>query len=178
MNFKNKKVEILKALYARRFDGNYHDIQVIIGNGEKINYSEALQLAKSLHDEGLIKMFPNQQSIHAEIISGGIEFIEEDGLLQKYSPDDKFSEGEKKEAIQRIDELGMQLMRLEVGQQIIYDDLIEDLEELKQLVTVLGKKHWLQILKGKLIDAGFGGFADQVGDLIIETFKDHKLLGE
>lgn len=177
MKFKEKKVEILKALYARRFDGNYHDIQDIMNNGERSSYSEVYQLAKSLHDDGLIKMIANQQSIHAEIISGGIEFIEEDGLVLEYCPDDKFSDDDKKEAIQRIDQLGMQLMRLEVGQQIIYDDLIEELEELKQLVTVLGKKHWLQILKGKLIDAGFGGFADQVGDLIIETFKDHKLLG-
>lgn len=177
MKFKEKKVEILKALYARRFDGNFHDIQDIMNNGKRSSYSEVYQLAKSLHDEGLIKMSASKQSIHAEIISGGIEFIEENGLLPEYSPDDKFTDDERKEAIQRIDELGIQLKRLEVGQQIIYDDLIEELEELKQLVTVLGKKHWLQILKGKLIDAGFGGFADQVGDLIIETFKDHKMLG-
>ena len=34
----------------------------------------------------------------------------------------------------------------------------------------------LGILKGKLVDAGFGQLADKVADLIIETFKDDKLL--
>lgn len=177
MNFKEKKVKILKALYARRFDGKYHDIQNILDNGERSSYNEVYQLAKSLHEEGFIKMTVSKDSVHAEIISGGIEFIEEDGLLPEYSPEDIFTDDEKKETIQRIDELGLQLKRIEVGQQIIYDDLIEELEELKQLVGVLGKKHWLQILKGKLVDAGFGALAKQVGDLIIETFKDQKLLG-
>ena len=177
MNFKEKKVKILKALYACRFDGKYHDILNILNNGEGSNYTEVYQLAKSLQDEGFIKMVASKSSVNAEIISGGIEFIEEDGLVPEYSPDDKFTDFEKKGAIQRIDELGLQLSRLEMGQQIIYDDLIDELEELKQLVGVLGKKHWWQILKGKLVDAGFGGLSDQVSDLIIETFKDYKLLG-
>lgn len=177
MKLKDKKLNLLRVLYSHRFDGQSYDVLDILKQFGPTNRDEAYSITKALHDEGLVKMTATKDGTDAEIISYGVEFIEDEGLHEEpYEPTDLL-ENEEKEAIKKkLDEFSERLKRMEVGQQITYDDLMEELETLKKLLNVLGKKDWGQILKGKLVDAGFGQLADKVGDLIIETFKDDKLL--
>lgn len=59
-----------------------------------------------------------------------------------------FSPEEESKQDDRINKIMEELQKLGFGQQIIFDEL----EELKNLYK-LGKKNWLQLLKGKLVDA-------------------------
>lgn len=176
MKLKEKKLNLLKVLYSHRFDGRSYDVLAILKEFGPTNRDEAYSITKALQDEGLVKMIATKDGTDAEIVSYGVEFIEEEGLDEAYQPTDIIDNEEKELIRRRLDDFSERLMRIEVGQQITYDDLLEELETLKKLLSVLGKKDWGQVLKGKLVDAGFGQLADQVGDLIIETFKDNKLL--
>jgi hypothetical protein len=95
-----------------------------------------------------------------------------------YSPTDKFSESERSTINDKLDELFNQLQRLETGQQLTYDDIIQEIEELKKLTQILGKKNWKEILKGKLIDWGLGEISDEGFKLLTKTFYDGKFLNE
>lgn len=177
MKLKDKRLNLLRALYAKKFDGKSYDVEEILSRFGPTNRDEAYSITKALHEDGLVKMTATKDGTDAEIISYGVEFIEEEGLADEiYEPPDIIDAEEKEKIKRKLDEFSERLTRMEVGQQITYDDLMEELETLKKLLNVLGKKDWGQILKGKLIDAGFGQLADKVGDLIIETFKDDKLL--
>ena len=68
------------------------------------------------------------------------------------------------------------VMKLELGQQVIYDDLADEISDLKDLVGVLGKKDWKQMLKVKLVDAGLGNIIGEVGKAAIQTFSNQNLL--
>ncbi len=177
MKLKDKKLNLLRILYSHKFDGQSYDVLGILKQFGPTNRDEAYSITKALHDEGLVKMTATKDGTDAKINSYGVEFIESEGLDEEvYEPTDIIESDEKELIKKRLDEFSQRLTRMEVGQQITYDDLMEELETLKKLLNVLGKKDWGQILKGKLVDAGFGQLADKVGDLLIETFKDDKLL--
>lgn len=173
MTNKEKRIAILKGLYEKKFDGKFYDLQPFL---VAVTLNELYQIARALENDGLIKMVASKDSVHGEITLRGVEVIEGEETDLAYQPKDKFSSDESRTLKAKINELGDRLSRIEVGQQITYDDLIQELEELKKLLDVLGKKNWLQILKGKLVDAGFGVIADQVSELIIEIFKEEKFL--
>lgn len=177
MKTKEKRLKLLKALYSHKFDGKYYDVLHILEQFGPTNRDEAYSISKALSDEGLIKMISTKDGTDAEILSHGVEFIEEQALdREPYEPTDIFSEEEKELIERKLDEFSARLTRIEIGQQITYDDLMDELEILKKLLNVLGKKDWRQLLKGKLVDAGLGQLADKVGELMIETFKDDILL--
>lgn len=177
MKFKDKKIYILKELYDRKFDGNNYDLEKL--NEElSINRDEALQIGKSLSDSGLIKIIATKDGVHRKIFPLGIEFIEEEKFIETtYSPNDPFNTDEKIKVIRRLDEFGYRLSKIEKGQEVIYDDISEQIDELKELINVLGKKDWSQAMKGKLIDAGYGALVSKAGDLLLEIFKKQDLLG-
>ena len=93
-----------------------------------------------------------------------------------YNPADKFSKEERDSIDVKLDELAHKLERIETGQRLIYDDIVEQIEELRKLALILGKNTWTQTLKGKLVDWGLGELTEKGFDLLTETFKDDKLL--
>jgi hypothetical protein len=64
--------------------------------------------------------------------------------------DNYFSKKEVKETEDKIDKIIEELVKLSLGQEVIY----EELQDLKEQLKVLNKKNWLQLLKGKLVDIG------------------------
>lgn len=177
MKIKDKKQNLFQILYTHRFDGQTYDVMEILRKFGPINYSEAYGITKTLADDGYVKMTATKDGVDAEITANGVALIESEGLCEdSYVPSDMMDYVEKEQIKERLDEFSERLKRMEVGQQITYEDLMAELETLKKLLNVLGKKDWGHILKGKLVDAGFGYLADKVGELIIETFKDNKLL--
>ena len=151
MKLKDKRLNLLRALYAKKFDGKSYDVEEILSRFGPTNRDEAYSITKALHEDGLVKMTATKDGTDAEIISYGVEFIEEEGLADEiYEPPDIIDAEEKEKIKRKLDEFSERLTRMEVGQQITYDDLMEELETLKKLLNVLGKKDWRQILKGKL----------------------------
>ena len=118
--------------------------------------------------------------MHSRITLEGAEYVEALGmnaeLFDQYNPTDKISLEEQKLFKDKIDELLERLKKLELGQQVIYDDLEEELQQLKELVSVLGRKDWRQMLLGKLIDAGLGSVAGEVMKVVVATFPNQNFL--
>lgn len=67
------------------------------------------------------------------------------------------------------------LTKLELGQQIIYEDVKDEFDELRGLTKVLNKKNWLQQLQGKLISIGLGKLTDEVVEIIESTLGGNQL---
>ena len=60
---------------------------------------------------------------------------------------------------------------LKLGQQIIYDDLLQEINELRELYF-LGKRKWYQILAGKFVDMTVSGvISESISKEIIESIK-------
>ena len=94
------------------------------------------------------------------------------GLLEEYdSPQNKsdsFSESEKRDFDNKIDRIIEDLDKLKMGQELTYNDIYEELEELKKLYF-LGKKNWKQLLAGKTIEMIAGGIiSETVSKQLIE----------
>lgn len=163
-----KKRIVLSELYKRKFDQKYHEIQDLLQEHNIIvNHAEADALGQALDDEGLISFSGTKTSASAAINVSGVEFIEESNVINEpYQPIDPFTEVEKAEIIERLNSMSDDLSKLKDGQEIIYDDLMAEMEELKKLLSVLGKKNWSEVLKGKLMTWGFGEMLDQGIELI------------
>lgn len=67
------------------------------------------------------------------------------------------------------------ISKLEVGQQIIYNDLKDEFDELGELTGGLNKKNWLLQLQGKLISIGLGKLSEEVVKIIEETFGGNQI---
>ncbi|MEM1406109.1 MAG: hypothetical protein AAGG59_05000 [Bacteroidota bacterium] len=74
---------------------------------------------------------------------------------------DDFSPGEIKHIQKSLDELLERFKTVEVGQQILYDDLLDEINELNDLVEKLNKKNWAEIFQGKLMTTVLGKIIDQ-----------------
>ncbi|WP_157243288.1 hypothetical protein [Olleya marilimosa] len=78
----------------------------------------------------------------------------------KLNKDDIFSENEKKNYNNKLDQILHDLQEMKQGQEIIYNDLLEEIEELKKLYF-LGKKNWKQLLAGKTVEMVAGGIVSE-----------------
>ncbi len=85
--------------------------------------------------------------------------------------DDSFTREEKETLTDYLDKIVSDLEALKTGQQIIYDDLKEEVEELKKWFLV-GKKNWRQMAVGKIGEMVAGGIISAgVSEPILETLK-------
>ena len=176
MTTKEKKAAILRFLNTGK-DGSVK-LNDIIKSYPEMTGNDISQVAESLQSQGYVKTNPTKYAIFAKITAEGIEYIENlksDNSIH-YDPDDKIDPSEQEILKEKLDELLERLMKLELGQQVIYDDLADEISDLKDLVGVLGKKDWKQMLKGKLVDAGLGNIIGEVGKEAIQTFSNQNLL--
>lgn len=77
--------------------------------------------------------------------------IQELNRLEVYLNEDTFTVEEKISADSNLDKVMRNLEELKIGHQIIYDDLMKEIDELKALYF-LGKKNWYQLLVGKCLE--------------------------
>lgn len=92
---------------------------------------------------------------------------------------DQFTFEEKKIIESKLSELLTDIKGLKDGQQIIYDDLLEEIESLKELF-ILGKRNWFQLLVGKASEMVAGGIISEtvskeiikaIGEVFSNAFK-------
>jgi len=74
--------------------------------------------------------------------------------------DDAFTYDEKINKDSQLEEILNQFNELKAGQQAIYDDVLNEIQELKELYF-LGKKKWHQLLAGKIIEMTAGGIISE-----------------
>jgi hypothetical protein len=85
--------------------------------------------------------------------------------------EDTFTIEEKEKAEVKLDKILKEIEELKLGHQIIYDDLTNEISELKELYF-LGKKKWNQMLIGKIVDMTVSGLVSEtLSKQIIESLK-------
>lgn len=174
MRFSFKKEEVLLSLYEKRFDGSYYDILEILEKKHiEIANSESIHIGKSLAEDGFMAAYLSKDGCHGEITSSGVEYVEEFLLNNKLSD---FTDSEINIINANLDQLLIRIQKLELGQEIIYEDLVSDINELRELAYRVKKKTWFEILKGKMITFGFGELTERGFKLIKEIFGDSKFL--
>lgn len=73
---------------------------------------------------------------------------------------DFFTYQEKNENNDKLDKVLSEIEKLRNGQELIYDDLIQEINDLKEMYH-LGKKTWSQVLKGKSFEMLISGVLDK-----------------
>ncbi len=102
------------------------------------------------------------------------------GRLGVQLNEDTFTVEEKAHAESKLDQILRDLIEVKLGQQIIYEDLNKEINELRDLYF-LGKKKWYQLLVGKGVDMVASGIVSEtVSKELIDTVKISfpKLTGE
>lgn len=89
---------------------------------------------------------------------------------------DSFTDEERRSIHARLDDLFRMLERLEGGLQITYDDLTAEIQELKALTKVIGRKTWGEVFKGKMIDWGFGRLSEEGFEYLTDVLRENNLL--
>lgn len=177
MKFSEKKTQTLLALYERKFDGNYYDISTLLDKwGISVSLSEAIQIGEALENEGFINLAATKDGASAFITGEGVESVEEYDFFHTGDKSADFSQEELVILNQKLDEMLERLSKLELGQQITYDDLKNEVDELRELTKVINKKNWFQLLQGKLVSIGLGKLADKGMDIIEGTFGGNQLI--
>ncbi|AWW31006.1 hypothetical protein DN752_13220 [Echinicola strongylocentroti] len=87
---------------------------------------------------------------------------------QTENPEDYYSQNEFEKVREDIDKIFEELQKQGKGQEIIYDDLMAEFEELKELISTLNKKNLGQLLKGKLMDWGISQGVTSIADEVIK----------
>lgn len=139
---------ILEKLYIL-YDNSYHSVLMILeGNGIEIKrYGEEREYIKLLESYGYVKAM-HSRDVSAQLTTEGKIYIEQ--KIKAASIDYDRISNSQNEINQKIDEIINTLTKLGLGQEILFEELVE----LKDLYGKINKKNWGQILKGKLIDLG------------------------
>jgi hypothetical protein len=89
------------------------------------------------------------------------------------NPNDYFSEETRYDLISRLDALEESLnLRMDTGNQIVF----EEVEEVKELMTFLNKKNWIEIIKEKFRDLALTEIISrEVANSIVETITGHQI---
>ena len=85
-------------------------------------------------------------------------------MLEEYgigiNNEEVFTSEERYENNKKLDALLEEIEKLKIGQEIIYDDLIKEIIELKNLYFI-GKKNWYQNLAGKSLEMVASGVVSE-----------------
>ncbi|MDR0969818.1 MAG: hypothetical protein LBM67_04705 [Lentimicrobiaceae bacterium] len=85
-------------------------------------------------------------------------------MLEEYgigiNNDEVFTNEERYENNKKLDDMLQEIETLKMGQEIIYDDLKKEIEELKNLYFI-GKKNWYQNLAGKSLEMVASGVVNE-----------------
>jgi hypothetical protein len=85
--------------------------------------------------------------------------------------DDTFTQEDKEQAHSKLDQILKGLNDIKFSQQVIYEDLSKEINELKDLYF-LGKKKWYQLFIGKSVDMFASGVVSEtLSKQIIEELK-------
>lgn len=86
---------------------------------------------------------------------------------------DTFTYDEKTFSESQLDQILKQFEEVKLGNQIIYEDILKEIEELRDL-HFLGKKKWHQLLAGKITEMTIGGIiSETVSKDLIGIVKPH-----
>ena len=147
---------------------------------DKVKFIEKILLKARQDRDEHVKTCKNPEKCSELRTYEGIVFFTEQELEKNgVNHSNLFDSGESYRVSGKVDELINELKNLKAdidaikaGQQITYDDFIEEFENLKKQ-TYLDKKTWRQILMGKLFEMTMSGVvSESLSKKIVEIFGD------
>lgn len=132
-------------------------------DSDKLNYISVVRnFVKNGHDEHYEECKNREKCDELKDYNKALYFIDGLGIDYgiKLKNDDIFSDIEKLEYNNKLDQILRDLQEMKQGQEITYNDLLEEIEELKKLYF-LGKKNWKQLLAGKTVEMVAGGIVSE-----------------
>ncbi|MCA6438284.1 MAG: hypothetical protein IM592_17620 [Bacteroidetes bacterium] len=144
----------------------------------KIEFVEyIINKAKIAFDEHLPKCTSKNNCPVNKYYENTLFFLQEEleELESELKPED-FSRSEKASLNQTLQKIVEDLNTIKLGQQITYDDVKDEFEELKDLYY-LNKKNWVQLFTGKLSEMVAGGVISEtiskdLAEIIKNSYKD------
>lgn len=175
MNFTTKKYSVLKKLYEHGI-GKYLDLS-IVDSEKRTSYpsSEMIEIVETLKEEGFVKLLKSKFSLSAKITGKGVEHMES-RLSESDQDSSDFTNEETIEMHQKLDEILKRLDQMDLAQEITYDDLLNEINELKRLLNKLNKKNWMEVFQGKMIGIGLGHLTEKGIELLSSAQGIQKLL--
>ncbi len=104
---------------------------------------------------------------------GNIQYFltQELNRLGVHLNEDTFTDEEKEKSESKLDQILKSLNDLKMGQEIIYEDLLKEINDLRELYF-LGKRKWHQLFLGKCVDMVASGIASEtVSKQIVDEFS-------
>jgi len=93
---------------------------------------------------------------------------ERDEIIENL-PKTEFNHQERSEINDSLQKILEDLNKIKIGQEFTYDDIVQELNELKEFYF-LNKKHWSQMLIGRLSEMVAGGvISETISKEIVET---------
>lgn len=166
-----QKLDLILFKLYDLYDMNHYSIPLILdGNGIELKLQhEDREFGKLMEDAGLVSTLHNPVT-NARLTIQGRMYVE--GKRKEYFEDYSDINKNPDEIDSKIDEILIRLEKLGYGQEIIFDEI----QELKELYLTLNKKHWGQIVKGKLIDLSLAKLIENdTISYIYEKLTDHTL---
>jgi len=144
----------------------------------KIEFVEfVIRKAKIAFDDHLPKCTSKNNCAVNKYYENTLFFLQEEleELETELHPED-FSRDEKTSLNQTLQKIVEDLNTIKLGQQITYDDVKDEFEELKDLYY-LNKKNWVQLFTGKLSEMVAGGVISEtisknLAEIINNSYKD------
>ena len=182
MNFIQKKASNLVEL---RLSGNRlgdhkkllkiveDDLYSVDSDTDKLSYLTIVLEGNDAAYQEHLKVCTNPKACQTNEHHEEIDYVlkQEIRRLGVVINDDSFSRDEKERMTEYLDKILKDLKDLKDGQQIIYDDLKAEIEELKQWF-ILGKKNWRQMFVGKFGEMVAGGVISEVtAKPLVESIK-------
>lgn len=176
--------------YEWKFDeyGNYEEFikEVRIQlyeyrkNAHKLEFLDFLMtlLKKGFDNHLLVCQHKNEKNVCNvnKNYENSLFFIqnERDEVIE-YLPKTEFNLQERSEINDSLKKILDDLNKIKIGQEITYDDIVQELNELKEFYF-LNKKHWSQMLIGRLTEMVASGIiSETISKEIVETvFKNYK----
>ena len=141
----------------------------------KINFlQDIMRLTKVAYDEHYEKC-QDKENCQQNIFYQNVLFFMQNELdgLQEDLPREDFSIPEQLQANTQLGVMLEELQKIQLGQQFTYDDLMKEVQELRELYF-LNKKNWMQLFTGKITEMVAGGvISETVSKNIVELIRSH-----
>lgn len=156
--------EYYRTENPKRFASDVENELISLGSNEdKLNFLSIIKnlvfSENEIHKKNCTaKTTCNTEKDHLKTLYYLDNLLEEYGIIPK--SDDVFSESEKVDFSEKLNKIIDDIEQIKQGQELIYDDLIEEINELKKLYF-LGKRNWKQLLAGKTVEMVAGGIISE-----------------
>jgi hypothetical protein len=165
---------LLLALYDYRYNGKYYELgDVFSSHGITISRLEVDEIARSLLEAGLVRALQIENTLFVQISLDGVDYVEENDFFadSSYIPQDRLKPLERELVRHKLTALHLQLQATELGVLVTPEMLRREIEELDALLNILGKRSWLQILKGKVYEMSQESSAATTCYSILQEFE-------